>query len=82
MKIKATQEVEVEINDFIAKQIVRIQLLKIGGWTKDNFIDDIATVPALMVKKEYATSHSWIEHIFVRDATPLDLAINEILINL
>jgi len=84
MKINATQNLEVEISSYEIKMITIKHILSMGGWSEeDHYIDMRAKpAPALMYQETFHTSHSWTENIFVRTATPLDLAINTILQNL
>lgn len=81
MKINVKQYLEVELSDDEAFRIMKEQLFKLGGWN-DNMYIKLRTTNnhVVMEVREYATSHSWNEHIELRKATPLDLAINTIVL--
>lgn len=81
MKVHYTQHCVADIDDDEATRIMKQQLRNLGCWGDRFFIVDLDGRPALMKMETYATSHSWDERVFVREATPLDLAINTILNN-
>lgn len=56
-------------------RICATQIRDATCWVDGNYIED----GRLMLNQDYHTSHSWTETLYIRDATPLDLATEMVL---
>jgi hypothetical protein len=70
MQVTAQQIFKVEIGKEEQRRIAIQTIRNAAKWVSGNFVSD----GKLMLRENYATSHSWSEDLVVRDATPLELA--------
>lgn len=75
MKITGTAKMDIEISNSEAISIAIDTICKFNDWDKRWYIKDGEVV----FDKMYHTTHSWSETINVRDAEPIDYAINSVL---
>lgn len=70
-----TEHRRIELKDLEACKVAREVIRRAAGWHRNAFIQD----NQLMVWQKVYTSHSWIEHKKIRDATQADLAVAAVL---
>lgn len=78
MEITATQTLKLEISKEEQARITIQTLRDAAKWVRGNYVEN----GALMLKATSQTSHSWEELIYVREATPLDLATDLLIKNI
>jgi hypothetical protein len=75
MKARGIARIDVELTDEEAVSIAIETICKFNDWDKRWYIEDCKVV----FDEVYHTTHSWTETINVRDAEPIDYAINAVL---
>jgi hypothetical protein len=75
MEVTVTTTSKATLSKTELYRICEKQIQDAACWVDNNYISD----GNLMLKEEYRSSHSWTEHLFIRVATPLDLATDMIL---
>lgn len=77
MKVKATQQLEVDISPEEQKQIVLDYLYTHFNWYPEFFISQDSN--RVFNKVQFNGPHSWEEIQFVRNASPLDYSVSMII---
>lgn len=75
MEVTVTSTSKAILSKYEIYRICETQIRDAACWVDGNYISD----GNLMLVEEYRTSHSYTDHLFVRVATPLDLATDMIL---
>lgn len=75
MKITVTKKYEAEISECEAKRIAIKCIRDAVKWVDHNYVED----GQLWLDETYHTSHSWTDHLVVREATEADLAAHTII---